>query len=123
MRPIRVVRAAIAVALVAVSFISFPSFLSAGLFTVSAPAADRMFKGDGLPLTAPAGSPMIGTPESQRQQSREKVPIGCEGAFSPIASPRVWPTSFDAAQSEYVSHSLIKKHRIGPARTFTPIGH
>jgi hypothetical protein len=89
MRPILLVRAAVGAALVAVSFISFPSFPSAGLFTVNAPAVDRTLKGDRLPLTAPARAPMIGTSGSQRQQSREKVPIGCDGAFSPVASPRL----------------------------------
>ena len=87
MRPIFVVRAVTAAALLAVSFISFPSFPGAALFTVNPPAADRTFKGDRLPLTAPAGSPTIGAPTSRRQQSRERVPIGCDGAFSPIATP------------------------------------
>jgi hypothetical protein len=32
---------------------------------------------------------VIGTGGSQRQQSREKVPLGCDGAFSPVASPRL----------------------------------
>jgi hypothetical protein len=87
MRPIFVVRAAAAAALIAVSFISFPSFPGAGLFTVNSPAVDRASKGDRLPLTAPAGSPMTSAPASRRQQSRERVPIGCDGAFSPIATP------------------------------------
>jgi hypothetical protein len=43
MRPILLVRPAVA-ALVAASFISFPSFLNAGLFTVNAPAVDRTSK-------------------------------------------------------------------------------
>jgi hypothetical protein len=81
MRPIWLVHAA-AVALFAASFISFPSFSGAGLFTVNPPTVDRTFKGDRLPLT-------IGAPASPRQQSREKVLVGCDGAFSPIASPRL----------------------------------
>jgi hypothetical protein len=57
MRPIFVVRAAAVAALLAVSFISFPSFPGARSFTVNSPEVDRTFKGDRLPLTAPAGSP------------------------------------------------------------------
>jgi hypothetical protein len=87
MRPIFVVRAAAVAALLAVSFISFPSFPGVGLFTVNSPMVDRTFKGDRLPLTAPAGSPVSGAPASSRRQSREKVLLGCDGAFSPIATP------------------------------------
>jgi len=87
MRPIFVVRAAAVAALLAVSFISFPSFPGAGLFTVNSPTVDRTFKGDRLPLTAPTGSPNSGAPASPRRQSREKVLPGCDGAFSPIATP------------------------------------
>jgi hypothetical protein len=74
-------------ALLAVSFVSFPSFPGAGLFTVNSPTVDRTFKGDRLPLTAPTGSPNSGAPASPRRQSREKVLPGCDGAFSPIATP------------------------------------
>jgi hypothetical protein len=87
MRPIFVVRAAAVAALLAVSFVSFPSFPGAGLFTVNSPTVDRTFKGDRLPLTAPTGSPNSGAPASPRRQSREKVLPGCDGAFSPIATP------------------------------------
>jgi hypothetical protein len=86
MRPMFLRTVAVA-ALFAASFISFPSFPGAGLFTVNTPTVDRALKGDRLPLTAPAGAPLIGAPAPQRQQSREKVPIGCDGAFSPVASP------------------------------------
>jgi hypothetical protein len=87
MRPIFVVRAAAVAALLAVSFVSFPSFPGVGLFTVNSPTVDRTFKGDRLPLTAPTGSPNSGAPASPRRQSREKVLPGCDGAFSPIATP------------------------------------
>jgi hypothetical protein len=90
MRPIWLVHAAaVAAALLAASFISFPSFSGGGLFTVNPPTVDRTFKGDRLPLTAPAGSPLIGAPASPQQQSREKILVGCDGAFSPITSPRL----------------------------------
>ena len=86
MRPILFVRgAAILAALFAASFISFPSFPSVGLFTVNPPAADGTFKSDRLPLAASAQK--IGEPVSSTQQSREKVPVGCDRAFSAISSP------------------------------------
>jgi hypothetical protein len=87
MRPTFVVRAAAVAALLAVSVISFPSFPGAGLFTVDSPIVERAFKGDRLPLTAPSGSPMSGAPAALPRQSREKVLRGCDGAFSPIATP------------------------------------
>jgi hypothetical protein len=85
MRPIRFVRAAaVAAALLVASFISLPSFSSSGLFTVSPPMVDRAFKGDRLPASVNT----IGVPLPPKQQSPEKVLIGCDGAFSAIASPR-----------------------------------
>jgi hypothetical protein len=85
MGPIWFIRAAVAAAAIfTASFISFASAPGSGLFTVNPPQVDRAFKGDRLPLTAPADSPKIGAPT---QQSREQAPIGCDGAFSPIASP------------------------------------
>jgi hypothetical protein len=88
MRPIWFVRAAVtAAALFTVSFISFTSAPGSGLFTANPPQVDRSFKGDRLPLIEPADSSKIGAPAPPTQQSREKAPVGCEGAFSPIASP------------------------------------
>jgi hypothetical protein len=89
MRPIWFVRAAVAaVAIFTASFISFASAPGSGLFTVNPPQVDRSFKSDRLPLAVPAETSRIGTPAAPTQQSREKVPVGCDGAFSPIASPR-----------------------------------
>jgi hypothetical protein len=86
MRTIWFVRAAaVMVALFGASFISFPSFPSAGLFRVNPPTVDRTFKGDRLPLAASAHK--IGAPTSATQQSREKALVGCDGAFSSISSP------------------------------------
>jgi hypothetical protein len=87
MRPILFVRgAAVVAALLAATFISFPSFPSAGLFTLNPTTVDRSFKGDRLPL--PVGLNKIEeTPASPTRQTREKVPLGCDGAFSPISSP------------------------------------
>ena len=89
MRPIWFVRAAVAaVAIFTASFISFASAPGSGLFTVNPPEVDRAFKGDRLPLTVPGETSRIGAPAAPAQQSREKVPVGCDGAFSPISSPR-----------------------------------
>jgi len=88
MRPVLFVRAAaIACALLAASFISFPSFPGVASFTVSAPTVNRALKGDRLPLAASAHK--TGAPEAPARQSREKVPLGCDGAFSPISSPQL----------------------------------
>lgn len=86
MRPILFVRgAAVVGALFAAGFISFPSFPSTGLFTVNSPTVDRTFKGDRLPVAASADK--IGAPASPMRQTGGKVPVGCDGAFSPISSP------------------------------------
>jgi hypothetical protein len=88
MRPILFARAvAVVTALLAASFISLPSFPSTGLFTVSPPIVDRTLKGDRLPL--PFSAQRIGAPIVPTQQTREKVPVGCDGAFSPVSSPRL----------------------------------
>lgn len=87
MRPILFVReTAVVAALVTASFISFPSFPGAGLFTVSPTTVDRTFKGDRLP-PLPSGANKIEAPATPTRQTREKVPLGCDGAFSPISSP------------------------------------
>jgi hypothetical protein len=86
MRPIWFVRtAAIAAALFASGLIPLPSFSSADLFTVISPTVHRAFKGDRLPAAVNS----IATPQPpKRQQSREKQPIGCDGAFSMTSAPR-----------------------------------
>jgi len=75
--------AAIVSALFVASFILFPSFPNAGLLAASAPlSVDRAFKGDRLPLAADK----IRAPASSAQ-AREKIPLGCDPAFSAISSP------------------------------------
>jgi hypothetical protein len=82
--------AAVVLALFTASFVSFPSFPSTGLFTSSARiSVNRALKADRLPL---AESTILrrefGSPASPAQsQSREKVPVGCDSAFSPISAP------------------------------------
>jgi hypothetical protein len=56
-------------------------------------SVNREFKGDRLPVAgAPsAASRRLSTQESTQEQSAKpaKLPVGCEGAFSPISSPRL----------------------------------
>jgi hypothetical protein len=52
-------------------------------------SVNRQFKGDRLPV---ANAPSVARrgPSTQDQSSKPtKIPVGCEGAFSPISSPRL----------------------------------
>jgi hypothetical protein len=86
--------AGVALALFIASFISLPSFPNpaAGRPTSNpAVTVDRTLKGDRLPLVAPLAQPHeLGLPLTPpRSQAREKVPVGCDGAFSSISAPRL----------------------------------
>ena len=85
--------AAVAFALVTASLVSFPSFSTTGANSVSTPAVsvNRALKGDRLPAAnptvwqeefRPSGAPL-------QSQSRARVRVGCDNAFSPISSPRL----------------------------------
>ena len=94
MRRVFLVRVAgVMLALFTASFISFPSFPSTGMFTSGpAPSVNRLLKGDRLPSVAgwqhELGSPAL--PVSPAQPAlREKVPLGCEAAFSSISAPQL----------------------------------
>lgn len=93
MRGILVLRsAAVAVALLAASLISFPSFPHpAGWRTEPAISVDRTLKGDRLPLVGSTiQSHELGLPVPPAQsQWREKIPVGCDAAFSPVSAPRL----------------------------------
>ncbi len=79
--------AAVVAALIAATFVSLPSLSGAGLFAVN-PSVDRTLKGDRLPAAAPGASARkAGAPDPAKRQSHEKVPLGCDAAFSPISSP------------------------------------
>jgi hypothetical protein len=81
--------AGVAMALFVASFLSFPSFPSAGIFP-STPdlSVNRTLKGDRLPSISPAVFPHeLGMPVSPAL--RQKVPVGCDAAFSPISAPRL----------------------------------
>jgi hypothetical protein len=76
---------AVVSALLVASLFAFPSFPSAGLFSLApAVAVDRTLKGDRLPSVVPtekSGAPLA--------RAREKIPVGCDRAFSPISSPQL----------------------------------
>jgi hypothetical protein len=91
MRRLFLVRVAgVMLALFTASFISFPSFPSTGMFTSGpAPSVNRLLKGDRLPSVA-VWQHELGSPVSPAQPaSREKVPLGCEAAFSSISAPQL----------------------------------
>jgi hypothetical protein len=51
---------------------------------------NREFKGDRLPVSGAASSAARrGSSTQEQSQKPQKIPIGCEGAFSPISSPRL----------------------------------
>jgi len=79
--------AAVVSALLVVSFIAFPSFPSTGFLALTpAGSVDRSLKSDRLPLdpsTDKTETPMPSGP------LRDKIPIGCDRAFSPISAPRL----------------------------------
>ena len=68
-----------------IPFIADPS-VGAGI-AAKAPSfsVNRQFKGDRLPLQSARRGP-----STQEQSSKsDKIPVGCEGSFSPISSPRL----------------------------------
>jgi hypothetical protein len=84
---------AVAVALFIASLISVPSFpKSAAAWLISNPqlSVNRALKGDRLPRVVPRVRwRELGLPKAPMpSQSREKAPIGCDGAFSTISTPR-----------------------------------
>ena len=73
--------------LLVASFVTFPSFPSAGLHVfIPAMSVDRTLKGDRLPLEPHAEKALA---PSASQILRDKIPIGCDRAFSPISAPRL----------------------------------
>ena len=76
-----------------VSFIAFPSMPnSAPLWPTTTPpvSIDRTLKSDRLPLVMPINkSHQVGSPAKPEQARFEKIPVGCDPAFSPISAPRL----------------------------------
>ena len=74
--------------LLVASVIAFPTFPSTGFLSFTpSDAVDRTLKGDRLPLPAPTDKTEM--PVQSAPSSREKIPVGCDRAFSPVSSPRV----------------------------------
>lgn len=75
------------------SFIAFPSMPnSAPLWLTTTPpvSVDRTLKSDRLPLVTPINkSRQLGSPAKPEQARFEKIPVGCDPAFSPISAPRL----------------------------------
>ncbi len=101
-RPLLVrVAGAFGVTALALFFVGLIPFLSAGPtagagFTASTPAVpavsvNREFKGDRLPLPSDVNSAVSQYQSGSRRQARkpDKIPLGCDAAFSPVSSPRL----------------------------------
>jgi hypothetical protein len=78
--------AAVALSLMTASLISFPSFSTTGAGLTATPpvAVNRALKGDRLPASS-AVAPAF----PAKSESRARVPVGCDNAFSSISSPRL----------------------------------
>jgi hypothetical protein len=74
-----------------IPFLSVEPTAGAGLSRTPAVVVDRTFKGDRLPAPSEINKAVSrGEPDAQ-QRSRlpEDIPVGCDMAFSPVASPRL----------------------------------
>lgn len=83
--------AAVAFALVTASLVSFPSFSTTSANAIPTPAVsvNRALKGDRLPSVNPTALKLRSPVAPLQTQSRARVPVGCDNAFSPISSPRL----------------------------------
>jgi hypothetical protein len=89
MRAIFFIRvASVLAALFTASFISFPSFPE-GIFSSDPISVNRALKGDRLPPVALGSLPHELGARPLERQTREKIPVGCDSAFSPVVSPRL----------------------------------
>jgi hypothetical protein len=52
-------------------------------------SVNRQFKGDRLPVSSAPNVARRGLSTQEQSSKPEKIPVGCEGAFSPISSPRL----------------------------------
>jgi hypothetical protein len=50
---------------------------------------NRQFKGDRLPVSGTPNVARRGLSTQDQSSKPQKIPVGCEGAFSPISSPRL----------------------------------
>ena len=82
--------AAVTVALLSISLISFPSFPSTIGFSSNPQTVNRELKGDRQRTITPTPLPTKNRPLSLPSLSRahKKVPVGCDAAFSSVSSPQ-----------------------------------
>lgn len=52
-------------------------------------SVNRQFKGDRLPLSDAPGIARRGLSTREQSSKPPRIPVGCEGSFSPISSPRL----------------------------------
>jgi hypothetical protein len=52
-------------------------------------SVNHQFKGDRLPLSGVSNIARRGPSTEQQSSKPPRIPVGCEGAFSPISSPRL----------------------------------
>ena len=52
-------------------------------------SVNRQFKGDRLPLSSAPTVARRGLGTQEQSSKPQKIPVGCEGSFSPISSPRL----------------------------------
>jgi hypothetical protein len=72
-----------------VPFFAEPT-VGAGI-TAKAPSfsVNRQFKGDRLPVAGAPSAARRGLSTQEQSPKPPKIPVGCEGSFSPISSPRL----------------------------------
>jgi len=71
-------------------FFADPTTVGAGI-AAKAPSfsVNRQFKGDRLPLSSAPTVARRGFSTQEQSSKPHKIPVGCEGSFSPISSPRL----------------------------------
>ena len=52
-------------------------------------SVNRQFKGDRLPVASAPNVAGRGLSTQEQSMKPRKIPVGCEGSFSPISSPRL----------------------------------
>jgi hypothetical protein len=52
-------------------------------------SVNRQFKGDRLPVSSAPSIARRGLSTQEQPPKPTKIPVGCEGSFSPISSPRL----------------------------------
>jgi hypothetical protein len=52
-------------------------------------SVNRQFKSDRLPVSSAPNVARRGLSTQEQSSKPQKIPVGCEGAFSPISSPRL----------------------------------